>query len=143
MSTSREVPNPLRPYYIPPTIDIHLDTPVVASSGTYGLGPRNSSAPSYASQARDIFPDINYSDYLSDSSPSSFDSIKKTVDDALYRYIGVLLSQPFDVAKTVLQVRSQDGQNGQIPIVTSGGRNSRSSSYRNSVYDDVWQINST
>ena len=29
------------------------------------------------------------------------------LDDAMYKYLAVLLAQPFDVAKTVLQVRNQ------------------------------------
>lgn len=33
--------------------------------------------------------------------------IRQMLDDAMYKYLAVLLAQPFDVAKTVLQVRSQ------------------------------------
>jgi fusion and transport protein UGO1 len=121
MSTSRGEPNPLRPYYIPPSIGIPQDTPNSTSSGTSGLGPRNGSASSYASSARGMFADIDYSDYMSDASPSTIESIRKTLDEALYRYVSVLLSQPFDVAKTVLQVKKQDDRDGEISKIDSDG----------------------
>ncbi|KAL2062687.1 hypothetical protein VTL71DRAFT_5759 [Oculimacula yallundae] len=104
MATSREGPNPLRPYYKPPSIGIPQDLPGPTSNSTHGLGPRNGSAASYASSARDILSDIDYADY---GSPSTVESVKKQVDDWVYRYMSILLAQPFDVAKTILQVRSQ------------------------------------
>lgn len=136
MSTSREGPNPLRPYYRPPSIGIPQDTPGTTSSGTHGLGPKNGSAASYASSARDMF---DYSDYLSDSSPSSVEAVKKTLDDWFYKYFSILLSQPFDVAKTVLQVRHQGVADGEIPAAGEEAR-TRSSSYRNSMYSDVGSL---
>lgn len=114
MATSRAEPNPLRPYYIPPSIGIAQDVPNSTSSGTSGLGPRNGSASSYASSARGMFVDIDYSDYMSDASPSTIESIRRTLDEALYRYVSVLLSQPFDVAKTVLQVKRQDERDAEV-----------------------------
>ncbi len=135
MSTSRDTPNPLRPYYRPPSIGIPQDQPGTTSSGTHGLGPRNSSAASYASSARDIFSDIDYSEYLSDSSPSTLESVRKQVDDWFYRYTSVLLAHPFDVAKTVLQVKTQDL--GQDAIPDADEMRTRRSSYRDSVYSDV------
>lgn len=63
-----------------------------------------------------MFSDIDYSDYMSDASPSTIESIRKTLDEALYRYVSVLLSQPFDVAKTVLQVKRQEGLDGDVVI---------------------------
>jgi fusion and transport protein UGO1 len=130
MATSRGEPNPLRPYYIPPSISNLQDTPGATSAGTHGLGPRNGSASSYASSAREMFADIDYSDYMSDASPSTIESTRKTLDETLYRYISVLLSQPFDVAKTVLQVRRQDSQDGsdltlRDGIIMSSGAQSR------------------
>jgi fusion and transport protein UGO1 len=140
METSRGEPNPLRPYYRPPSIGISQDSPGTTSSGTHGLGPRNGSASSYASSAREIFSDIDYSDYMSDASPSTIESIRKTLDEALYRYVSVLLSQPFDVAKTVLQVKRQDGQDGSESTIRNGymmkdGAQSRREDRR---YSDVW-----
>lgn len=50
---------------------------------------------------------MDYSDYVSEDSKSTLDMIRQMLDDAMYKYLAVLLAQPFDVAKTVLQVRSQ------------------------------------
>lgn len=136
MSTSRDGTNPLRPYYRPPSIGIPIDTPSTGS-GTHGLGPKNGSAAAYASSARDMF---DYSDYLSDSSPSSIDAVKRMLDDWLYRYVSVLLAQPFDVAKMVLQVRSQAGTDETIPRSVTGDRRSQASGYRDSVYRGVCRI---
>ncbi|KAL8787376.1 MAG: hypothetical protein Q9213_002259 [Squamulea squamosa] len=49
---------------------------------------------------------MDYSEYLSDASPSSTATIKALAEQALWKYTSVFLAQPFDVAKTVLQVRS-------------------------------------
>lgn len=135
MSTSRDAPNPLRPYYKAPSIGIPHDPPNTTSSATHGLGPRNGSAASYASSARDMFSDMDYSDYLSDTSPSALESVRKQVDDWFYKYMSILLAQPFDVAKTILQVRSQVLEEGLGPVVEDTPR--QRSSYRNSIYDDV------
>lgn len=138
MSTSREGPNPLRPYYIPPSIGFPQDTAGATSSGTHGLGPKNGSAASYASSARDLFSELDYGDYLSDASPSSIKSIQDRINEGFYKYMSVLLSQPFDVAKMVLQVRSQATADGLLPIpLAEDVRSSRTSSYRNSMYSDV------
>ena len=138
MSTPREGPNPLRPYYRPPSIGIPQDTAGTTSSGAHGLGPKNGSAASYASSAREMFSDIDYSDYLSDSSPSSLETARKTVDEWFYLYVAILFRQPFDVAKTVLQVKSQDAVDGSavIPDVDDM-QDMRSSSYRDPIYSDV------
>ena len=138
MSTSRDGPNPLRPYYKPPSIGIAQDTPGTTSSGTHGLGPKNGSAASYASSAREIFTDLDYTDYLSDSSPSSLDSIKRQIDDWFYKYMSILLAQPFDVAKTVLQVRSQALEDEAIPLADVRSRQSIYRAPGDSAYGDVW-----
>jgi fusion and transport protein UGO1 len=138
MSNSRDGPNPLRPYYKPPSIGIPQDTPGTTSSGTHGLGPRNGSAASYASSAREIFTDLDYTDYLSDSSPSSLDSIKRQIDDWFYKYMSILLAQPFDVAKTVLQVRSQALEDEAIPLADVRSRQSIYRAPGDSAYGDVW-----
>ena len=85
-----------------------------------------------------MFSDIDYSDYMSDASPSTIESIRKTLDDALYRYVSVLLSQPFDVAKTVLQVRLQDGNEGENII--PGIRDGAYSRNITRAHSDVWQM---
>ncbi|KUJ17564.1 mitochondrial carrier [Mollisia scopiformis] len=133
MSTSRDGPNPLRPYYKPPSIGISQDLPNTTSSGTHGLGPRNGSAASYASSARDIFSEMDYSDYLSDTSPSALESVRKQVDDWFYKYMSILLAQPFDVAKTILQIRCQALDDD--PVQVAEDTPSQRSSYRDSIYD--------
>ena len=47
---------------------------------------------------------MDYSDYLSDSSPSATEVIKQLSEQALWKYTSVFLAQPFEVAKTILQV---------------------------------------
>ncbi|KAL1835010.1 hypothetical protein VTK73DRAFT_6468 [Phialemonium thermophilum] len=112
----REGVNPLRPYYIPPSIG---DEPIAPSSsssaaalGSHALGSASrrhaATGGTYASKARDMFSDIDYKDYLSDSSPSALRTLKELLDELLWKYTSVLMAQPFEVAKTLLQVRSQD-----------------------------------
>ncbi|KAJ5908915.1 hypothetical protein N7495_001597 [Penicillium taxi] len=94
--TSREGVNPLRPYYIPQS----GLSPVTAP--TPGV-PSPSSAVVFGSTARNLIPDIDYTDYL-ESSPSVSDWVREAVNNSLVRYSQVLIAQPFDVAKTILQV---------------------------------------
>jgi fusion and transport protein UGO1 len=60
--------------------------------------------------------------------------IKELLDQAMYKYMSVLLAQPFEVAKTVLQVRSQAAGDGSIPLPDK--EDTRSGSYRDSIYND-------
>lgn len=46
---------------------------------------------------------MDYADYISDS-PSPTETLKGLAEQAIWKYTSVLLAQPFDVAKTVLQV---------------------------------------
>ena len=94
---SREGINPLRPYYIPPSLG--LDTN--ASSSAPDLAS-SSSAQVFGNSARDLLPDLDYSDYL-DSSSSASDWVRDALNQAVWRYTSVLSAQPFDVAKTILQ----------------------------------------
>jgi len=137
MSASQEGPNPLRPYYRPLSIGVLPDSSGATNSGTHGLGPKASRAASYASSARDMFSDLDYSDYLSDSSPSSIESIRKTLDAWMFRYMGILLSHPFDAAKTVLQVRNQGRGDESVATAVVEDTGSHPSSYRDSIYSDV------
>jgi len=104
MSSSGEGVNPLRPYYIPPSIG---ETPIATRAAPSIASPHTNATANYASKARDIFPDLDYKDYISEPSPSVVKSIKDLVDELLWRYASVLMAQPFEVAKTILQVRSQ------------------------------------
>ena len=108
-----------------------------ASSTSHTFSNKNSTAPTYASSARDIFSDIDYSDYVPAGSLSTVDMIKELLDQALYKYMSVLLAQPFEVAKTVLQVRSQAGGDGSMPILDPDDMREGASGYRESSYGDV------
>jgi fusion and transport protein UGO1 len=145
MSSSREGPNPLRPYYIPPSIGIPQGpaaTNAATSSGPRPSTNNNGTAPTYASSARDIFSDIDYSEYVSESSQSTLDTIRELLDQALYKYMSVLLAQPFENAKTILQVRTQAAGDGTIPVQSSRDFSESRSRYQDSIYADVSCFNS-
>lgn len=132
MSTPREGVNPLRPYYIPPTIGERPATPNLPSNSASGHATGSSS---YASAARDAFSDLHYDDYLGDSSPSVVQAVKEFLDELLWKYTSVLMAQPFEVAKTILQVRDQD-ENAAFPsTVEPELLRRRTSSYSGSIYD--------
>ena len=105
MTSHTDGVNPLRPYYIPPTIGEPSD---VAAKPTPRPFASDLPTGKYASKARDILNDIDYKDYISDPSPSVVQSIKDLLDELLWKYTVVLIAQPFGVAKTILQVRAQD-----------------------------------
>jgi len=94
---SREGINPLRPYYIPPSLGLEHNN----SASTPDVAP-SSSTQVFSSSARDLLPDLDYSEYL-DSSSSASDWARDAVNRAFWRYTTVLTAQPFDVAKTILQ----------------------------------------
>lgn len=101
MTTSRDAPNPLRPYYVPPSIGLPPDAATATNATTAA-----SSRGSIGSSARDIFSEFDYGGPLFDTdTPSVAEMGKKIMDQALWKYTSVLLAQPFDVAKTILQVR--------------------------------------
>ncbi|KAI9707602.1 MAG: mitochondrial fusion and transport protein ugo1 [Candelina mexicana] len=109
--TLQEGPNPLRPYYIPPSVGLPQD-PISNSTGT-GInskhGPSTPSTTNFGSSARDILSDLDYTEYLSESSPSAAELLKGLADQALWKYTSVLLAQPFEVAKTILQCHAAPG----------------------------------
>ncbi|GFF86243.1 hypothetical protein IFM47457_07092 [Aspergillus lentulus] len=110
MNSTREGPNPLRPYYVPPSFGLEASN---ASSSSHTAAP--SSAQVFGSSARDLLPDLDYSEYL-ESSPSLSEWIREAMDAAIWRYTSVLTAQPFDVAKTILQAYVvPDSQDGQRP----------------------------
>lgn len=117
MASSRDAPNPLRPYYIPPSIGPPPDQPLNNNSSSPPPPPpvapsyqSRTPKPSFGSQARDILSDLDYDSYFPDSSPSVAEHAKKLLDQALWNYTSVLLAQPFEVAKTLLQVHQAPGQ---------------------------------
>ncbi|TKA83581.1 hypothetical protein B0A55_00396 [Friedmanniomyces simplex] len=102
ISTSRE-PNPLRPYsayYREPNI---CPPPSASLPQPAHIGrPTAGSAASISSTARDLLPEIDID--LKTSAGEAWQNTRSLFDTLLYRYTSVLLAQPFDVAKIVLQV---------------------------------------
>lgn len=134
-SSHREGVNPLRPYYIPPTIGEHPDLPSsVGGSTTAGPGGNATSA-RYASKARDALNDLDYKSYLGDETPGVVQNVKNLLDELLWKYTSVLMAQPFEVAKVILQVRDQD----ETAMAVASGEpemlKKRTSSYGGSIYD--------
>lgn len=136
MSSHREGVNPLRPYYKPAVIGESADAVSSATSNPFTVGNATTSS-RYASKARDVLADIDYKDYLNDSSPSIIQNIKELVDELLWKYTSVLMAQPFEVAKTILQARDQDEDAAGNSATTEGGlkRQASASSRDGSTYD--------
>ena len=106
MQDSRQyVPNPLRPYYVPPSI------------GTDSIPNATSSNVKPSTQGSAFaFPDIDYSDYIPEASPSLTGTVKAYIDQAFWKYTTVVLGQPFEVAKLILQARvAQDDEDEGSP----------------------------
>ncbi|KAG8529765.1 uncharacterized protein KY384_005246 [Bacidia gigantensis] len=74
---------------------------------------------SFGSSARNILADMDYSDYVSDPSPAATDLLKRLVEQAVWKYAIVSLGQPFEVAKTVLQVFITSGKQKRIENLPS------------------------
>ncbi|EUC42445.1 hypothetical protein COCMIDRAFT_103483 [Bipolaris oryzae ATCC 44560] len=113
MASSRDAPNPLRPYYIPPSIGPPPEVPqnqTVSSPLPPAFKPAPSNKSSLGSQARDILSDLDYDAYFPETSPTIAGHAKKLLDHALWNYTSVLLAQPFEVAKTILQIHEAKGQ---------------------------------
>lgn len=135
MATSRDAPNPLRPYYIPPSIGPPPDLPPNATSApSYSS---TSSKPSFGTQARDILSDLDYDSYFADSSPSLAEHARRFVDRALWNYTSVLLAQPFEVAKTILQIHQAAGQAPPGLMLNGEEYRSRPNSFASGKYEDV------
>lgn len=104
MQDARYTPNPLRPYYKPASIgvaDLHSNATTGASHSTSG--------------ATFSFPDLDYSDYISDAAPSLNLSIKSIIDQTVWKYTSVVFAQPFEVAKLILQARVAQENDGDRP----------------------------
>ena len=139
MTTPREGPNPLRPYYIPPSVGKSADAYHNVSS-TANISNKHAtvsaSTTSFGSSARNILADMDYSEYLSDSAPSPKDVVKQLAEQALWRYTSVFLAQPFEVAKTVLQVHAaQPGQKSISKGSFNEDMRRKPGSYRRDSYD--------
>lgn len=102
LTPSSDGPNPLRPYYRPPSIGFSDPT----STSAHIPKPGNN-ASSSASFGSGILPDLSYDDILGDrsSGPSTLEAVRALTDQMMWKYSSVFLAQPFEVAKMVLQVR--------------------------------------
>ena len=139
MSSTREGPNPLRPYYVPtPSVGAIPET-LPSSKGVrnststpVSLPSASAAKASLSSSAREILSDLDYNEYLSESSPSVAEVSKRLLDQAIWKYTSVLIAQPFEVAKTILQVHVASSAEASSSDNRAG---SRSHAYR--YEDDV------
>lgn len=137
MATSRDTPNPLRPYYIPPSIGLPPEQQQTLNNSTSPPSfSSRSPKPSFGSQARDILSDLDYDSYFPDSSPSVAEHAKKLLDQALWNYTSVLLAQPFEVAKTLLQVHQANGEAPPGLLVNGEELRSRPNSFASGKFED-------
>ncbi|KAF2721062.1 hypothetical protein K431DRAFT_269172 [Polychaeton citri CBS 116435] len=97
LQSSRQ-PNPLRPYYIPPSIG---PVPGASPSQPSQTRPAPSSS-NYGSGARDYLPDIDID--VGGVGGDAWASVRQMMDALAWRYFSILLAQPFEVGKTALQV---------------------------------------
>jgi fusion and transport protein UGO1 len=142
MATSRDAPNPLRPYYIPPSIGLPADVPqnqTAAAPYSARVSNSSSSKPSLGSQARDMLSDLDYDSYFPETSPTVAGHAKRLLDQALWNYTSVLLAQPFEVAKTILQIHEASGQLPSLGKLKTEdwGSKSRPDSFHSGKYEDV------
>jgi fusion and transport protein UGO1 len=133
MSCQRDGVNPLRPYYVPPSIGEPAEP--ISTPGPRAFARENATS-NYASKARDLFSDIDYKDYLAEPPPSAVQMVKDLVDELLWKYTSVLMAQPFEVAKTLLQVRSQDDAEA-LDAAPAEEAGHRGPSRGNSLYYEV------
>ncbi|KAK1760421.1 mitochondrial fusion and transport protein ugo1 [Echria macrotheca] len=134
MAHHNEGVNPLRPYYIPPKIGDATESLPTPDPHAFQHG---NTTGNYASKARDIFSDIDYKDYIADPSPSLVQTVKELVDELLWKYTSVLMAQPFEVAKTILQVRAQDDLGGLAAAAAAEEARKRQASQRISAYEET------
>lgn len=133
MSKARE-PNPLRPYYVPPSVS---SGPNAFSSGD-GASNRHASTSTsnLGSSARNILVDMDYSEYMSNSGPSPAEFVKNLIEQAAWKYTSVFLAQPFEVAKTVLQVHvARRSQNSIAKDPHADGTRRRPGIHKSNSYD--------
>ncbi|KAI9675845.1 MAG: mitochondrial fusion and transport protein ugo1 [Trizodia sp. TS-e1964] len=134
MSVSRDYPNPLRPYYKPPSIG--LPQPAQNSSHSIAIksSPPNSS---FATSAREIFNDLKYTDYVSDSGEQTLSELLRGfLDQGLLKYTSVMLAQPFDVAKTILQCQLVEDTQNTSPTPAEGAQSRDSKGHTSSEYEN-------
>lgn len=109
-SLKEETVNPLRPYYRPPTIEQQAEPVSIPSSNPFSGGNSYdvASGAKYASKAKHMLNDLDYKGLVGEPSPSVVESARELVDELIWKYLSVLIGQPFEVAKMILQARDQD-----------------------------------
>lgn len=132
--------NPLRPYYIPPTIGPPAEAlnKTSPSPNPFSQGRNVTASGRYATKARDMFSDLEYKEYLGDPSPSVVQNVKDLIEELMWKYTSVLMAQPFEVAKTILQVRNQDENAALISPAEPEVLRKRTSVNGSSIYDVSW-----
>ena len=79
---------------------------------------------------------MDYSDFLSDASPSATEMLKNLTEQAIWKYTSVLFAQPFEVAKTVLQVHvARSGHESSSSDAVAEDMRRRPDSYRIDSYE--------
>lgn len=81
-----------------------------------------------------MFNDLDYKGYLDDGSPTVSQSLKEFLDDLVWKYTSVLMAQPFEVAKTILQARDQD-ENAALVFAENEAANAQFSKQGLAIYD--------
>lgn len=106
MGSSSDGPNPLRPYYKPPSIGLPEPNPNQSGAPASPLlAPRRIGTNS-SRDFRELFSDLDYGDYLPQGSPSVAEMAKSLVDRTIWNYSSTVLAQPFEVAKVILQCQN-------------------------------------
>jgi fusion and transport protein UGO1 len=102
--------------------------------------PPSSSRPDFRASARDIFSDLDYETYLPERDGSSVaEMAKRLADQALWNYTSVLLAQPFEVAKIVLQCHLAGDTTASQPLILAqpSRRGGAEKSYFDGSHHDV------
>lgn len=129
--------NPLRPYYIPPSVGSPSEySQNVAAPSSISSKHAASPSTSFGASARNILADMDCSEYLSDSSPTPTEVVKKLLEQAVWKYMSIFLAQPFEVAKIILQVQvSTTGPQAISQAGITDDARRRPPSYRNDSYE--------
>lgn len=112
-SSQSESVNPLRPYYIPPSIGerpshVSEQTTNVFRSEPSRAANSTTAVSSYSARSRELLGDLNYDSYMGEDAQTLAQNARDVINDLIWKYTSVLMAQPFEVAKTILQVRDQD-----------------------------------
>lgn len=113
-SMASQEPNPLRPYYIPPSIGLPPNTTLPTQS-TLHTSNRQLPSVSPKSYLQDIDLGINADD-LRASTSDAWRSTRLVLDGLAWRYASLVLGQPFEVTKILLQVADA----GQVGPASTG-----------------------